>query len=144
MGHFSPILIPKYYSTPVNKCSCGSKRQKVYNYETMRSIIYIIINAFAALSAAYILPGISLHNWVTALVVAVVLGVLNAVVRPILIFMTLPVTVVTLGLFLLVINAVMVLLAAWLVPGFKVDGFWWALAFSVTVSLINSVLLALT
>lgn len=110
----------------------------------MRSIIYIIINAFAALSAAYILPGISLHNWVTALVVAVVLGVLNAVVRPILIFMTLPVTVVTLGLFLLVINAVMVLLAAWLVPGFKVDGFWWALAFSVTVSLINSVLLALT
>jgi putative membrane protein len=109
----------------------------------MRPIVYIIINTLAALAAAYILPGIAIRDWITAIVVAVVLGVLNAVVKPVLIFLTLPATVLTLGLFLLVINAAIVLIAAWLVPGFKVDGFWWALAFSVTVSLINSVLLAI-
>ncbi|HEX2618460.1 MAG TPA: phage holin family protein, partial [Flavobacteriales bacterium] len=79
----------------------------------------------------------------TGLLVAVVLGLLNAFVRPALILLTLPVTVVSLGLFVLVINAGMVLLAARIVPGFEVQGFWWALAFSLVMWLVQSLLQAL-
>ena len=69
---------------------------------------------------------------------ALVLALINAFIRPVLIFLTLPATIVTLGLFLFVINALMVLLAAKWVNGFKVDGFWWALLFSFLLSILNS------
>ena len=93
--------------------------------------------------ADLLLSGVNAPDLKTGLLVAVVLGVLNAVVRPLLILLTLPVTVVTLGLFVLVINAAMVLLAARIVPGFTVDGFWWALAFSLVMWAVQGVLLAI-
>jgi putative membrane protein len=71
--------------------------------------------------------------------VAVVLAVLNVFVKPVLVILTIPITIVTLGLFLLVINTLVILLADWLVPGFQVDGFWWALVFSILLSLINGI-----
>jgi putative membrane protein len=77
---------------------------------------------------------------VSALLVAVVLAFLNTIVKPILTILTIPITVVTLGLFLLVINALIVIFAEHLVPGFHVNGFWWALAFSLILSLFTSVL----
>ncbi|MCB0813283.1 MAG: phage holin family protein, partial [Flavobacteriales bacterium] len=80
------------------------------------------------------------NGLITALLVAAVLGLLNSIVRPLLILLTLPVTLVTLGLFILVINAAMVLLADRLIDGFTVNGFWWALAFSVVQWLVQGFL----
>lgn len=110
----------------------------------MQLLISLLASAVAVMVASYILPGISVLNFSTALVVAVVLGVINMFVRPILVLLTLPVTVLTLGLFLFVINALMVMLVAKLVPGFKVSGFWWALLFSLVVSIVGSFLGAAT
>lgn len=96
-----------------------------------------IATAVAIMVVAYVLPGVHVASIWTALLVALVLGILNALVRPILVILTLPITALTFGLFLLVINAVLVLMASHLVPGFYVDGFMWALFFSIAVSLIN-------
>lgn len=104
----------------------------------MGLVINWLASALIILIAAYILPGVHVENFWTALVVAVVLGVLNMLVKPLLVVLTLPITVVTLGLFLLVINALLVLLASQIVPGFQVDGFWWAVLFSIVISLINT------
>lgn len=109
----------------------------------MKLLVRILLSTIAVLVADLLLRGVNAPDLKTGLLVAVVLGLLNAFVRPLLILLTLPVTVVTLGLFLLVINAGMVLLAARIVPGFTVDGFWWALAFSVVMWLVQSVLLAI-
>ncbi len=112
----------------------------------MKILINLIISAIAVLLTDLLLPGVSLgdlgetNGLITALLTAAVLGLLNAVLKPILIFFTLPVTVVTLGLFLLVINAVIVLIAARLVPGFTVDSFWWALGFSLVLSIVQGIL----
>lgn len=100
----------------------------------------VLINALAALVVAYLLPGVTLDNVMSALLLALVLALLNAVVKPLLIFLTLPFTIITLGLFLIVINAVIILLADELVPGFSVAGFWWALLFSIILSLVVSLL----
>ncbi|MCX6235301.1 MAG: phage holin family protein [Bacteroidetes bacterium] len=104
----------------------------------MRFLIRLIVMTLAVIITSYILPGINLEDFWTALIVAIVLGLLNAFLRPLLIILTIPVTILTFGLFLLVINALLILLASRLVPGFQVDGFWWALAFSVIVTLISS------
>ncbi|QEH40075.1 phage holin family protein [Chitinophaga sp. XS-30] len=109
----------------------------------MGILIRILVTALAALLAQYILPGVSISDFTTALLVAIVLGLLNLIVKPVLVILTLPVTVLTLGLFLLVINALIVMWASSLVKGFKVDNFWWALLFSVVLSVISSVLLSL-
>lgn len=106
----------------------------------MKLIIRILLSTIAVLVADLLLSGVHAVDLKTGLLVAIVLGVLNAVVKPLFVLLTLPVTVLTLGLFILVINAVMVLLAARIVPGFTVDGFWWALAFSVVMSLVQSLL----
>ncbi len=106
----------------------------------MNLLIRILLSTIAVLVAAMLLPGVHAPDLKTALLVAVVLGFLNAVLRPILLLLTLPVTVLTLGLFVLVINAAMVLLAARIVPGFSVDGFWWALAFSVVMWIVQGIL----
>lgn len=87
--------------------------------------------------AAYVLPGVRVDSFVTAVIVAVILGAVNAFIKPVLVLLTLPVTVLTLGLFIFVINALLVLLVAAVVPGFKVDGFWTALLFSVVLSAIS-------
>jgi len=106
-------------------------------------LLRLLISAVAVLVVASILSGIHLAGFVNAIIVAAVLAVLNAVLKPLLVILTIPVTVMTLGLFLLVINTLMVLLAAWLIPQFQVDGFWWALLFSVLLSVINSVFFSL-
>jgi putative membrane protein len=108
----------------------------------MNFILKLIISALAVLISAFLLPGISIegNSILTALIVAAVLSFLNAVVKPIMIVLTIPVTVFTFGLFLLVINALMILLAAKLVDGFYVKGFWYALLFSLVLSLVTSVM----
>ena len=88
--------------------------------------------------AAYIVPGIKVDSIVAALIVAVVLGLINGFVRPVIILLTLPLTVLTLGLFTFVINAFMVELTALVVPGFHVAGFWYALLFSLVLSILSS------
>jgi putative membrane protein len=87
-----------------------------------------------------VLSGVHLQSFVTALVLAIVLGLLNLIVKPILIILTLPITLFTFGLFLFVINALIILLAAKFVNGFRVDGFWWALLFSLLLSVLTSFL----
>ena len=101
----------------------------------------IIANCLAVVAAAYLLQGIHLaEGFWTIVFVAVVIGFLNAVVRPILIILTIPATILTLGLFILVINAAVIMLADRLLDGLAVDNFWWALAFSLLLSLFNSIL----
>ena len=87
--------------------------------------------------AAYLLPGAHVTSFSTALIVAFLLAILNALLKPILVFLTLPVTIMSLGLFLLVINAVIILVIDQLVDGFNVDGFGWALGFSLIISLLS-------
>lgn len=100
----------------------------------------IIISSLAVLLTAYLLPGIYVDDYVVALLVAVVLALLNGFLKPVLILLTIPFTVFTLGLFLLVINAAIVMLAERFVSGFHVDGFWWALLFSIVLSVITSIM----
>lgn len=106
----------------------------------MTTLINWILSAIAIMVAAYVLPGVSVSGFVTALVLAVVLGAINMLVRPVLLLLTLPITVVTLGLFTLVINAGLIMLAAAVVPGFAVAGFWWALLFGVVLSIVEGVI----
>ncbi len=106
----------------------------------MGILINWLVSGFAILVTAYILPGVHVESFISALVAAVVLGVINAFIKPILLILTLPINILTLGLFTFVINALVIILTANLVPGFKVDGFWWALIFSIVLSLINSFL----
>ena len=100
-------------------------------------LINWFISALVILVVAYILPGGSVSGFFVALVVALVLGLINALVKPVLIILTLPITVITLGLFVFVINALLIMLAAAVVPGFAVSGFLWALIFSFVLSLAN-------
>lgn len=106
----------------------------------MNLLVRWVISAIAIILSTYLLAGIHVTNFVTALVIALVLGVLNTLVKPILFFLTLPITILTLGLFALVLNALMVLLASSIVPGFSVDGFLWALLFSIVLGLLNAFL----
>lgn len=107
-------------------------------------IVNLIVNALAVIISAYILPGVKVDGFVTALIVAVVLGAVNMFIKPILLFLTLPLNVLTLGFFTFVINATLVLLVSSLVPGFKVEGFLYALIFSLVLSIVSSFLYSLT
>lgn len=106
----------------------------------MNLIIRIMINALVVFGLAYFMKGVHVDNIITAIWVAIILGVLNAIVKPILVIITFPITFITLGLFLLVINAAVVMIGDDLIDGFKVDGFWSALIFSVLLSLFSSIL----
>lgn len=111
----------------------------------MDFIIKLFLNAIAVVITAYLLPGVHLQNFGYAVLLAAVLSLLNVSLKPILIVLTIPATIFTLGLFLLVINALMILVADWIITdGFNVDGFWWALAFSLILSFINSIFNRLT
>lgn len=103
----------------------------------MGLILKLLLNAGVVFVAGYLLSGVQIDGFFTALVVAIVLGILNTVIKPFLILLTLPINVLTLGLFTLVINTALVAMTAWLVPGFEVISFWWALGFSLLVSLIS-------
>ena len=106
----------------------------------MELLARLIISALAVIVTSLILPGVHIDNALTALIVAVVLSILNAIVKPLLVFLTIPITLVTMGLFLLVINACIILMASRLVHGFTVDGFWRAMLFSIILSIINALL----
>ncbi|MEN8123527.1 MAG: phage holin family protein [Bacteroidota bacterium] len=106
----------------------------------MQFILKILLTAIAVLIIEYILPGVTVDSYVTAIWVALILGILYAILKPILVVLTLPVTIVTLGLFLFVINALIVLLTNKMVDGFDVSGFWVALIFSILLSIVQSIL----
>lgn len=105
----------------------------------MNILIRLLISALAVFICATVLPGAHVDGFMIAIVVAAVLALLNLLVKPILVILTIPITIITLGLFLLVINTILILLVDALVPGFTIDGFWWAFVFSILLSIINSV-----
>lgn len=106
----------------------------------MNFLLKILISTVNVFALAYILPGVDIvnNNFYTAIVVAVVLALLDAFIKPVLILFTLPATILTLGLFLFVINACIILIDAHFVHGFKIESFWHALLFSVLLSFLNS------
>ena len=106
----------------------------------MKTILRILLTALAVLIIAKFLTGVTVDSYTSAIIVAIVLGLLRVTVKPLLILFTLPVTVLTLGIFLFVINATIVLLASNLIAGFSVSGFWVALLFSLLLSFFQSVL----
>ncbi len=106
----------------------------------MNFLLRIVITAVVAFGLSYLLSGVHIDKFTTALLVALVLALLNAIIRPVIVVLTLPITIFTFGLFLFVINAAIILLAEEFVKGFKVDSFWWALLFSFLLSLITSLL----
>jgi len=110
----------------------------------MKTLISIFFTTVFVLLLAHFMPGVSVNSFMTALVVALVLGLLNIFIKPILVLFTLPVTVFTLGLFLLVINAIIVMLCDELVAGFEVVDFWRALLFSLILSFCQSVVSGLS
>ncbi|WP_346880745.1 phage holin family protein [uncultured Algibacter sp.] len=106
----------------------------------MNVLIKLLLNAVAVFALANILSGVSVDGYMSAIIVALVLSVLNLFVKPLLVVFTLPVTIVTLGLFLLVINGLIILLADKFITGFSVDSIWWAILFSVLLSILQSLL----
>lgn len=110
----------------------------------MNLLIRILLTSILVLIIARFLPGVSIDTFATSIIVAIVLGLLNLFVKPILILFTLPITILTLGLFLLVINALIILLCSNLVNGFRVDTFWTALFFSILLSVAQSIIYKIT
>jgi putative membrane protein len=106
----------------------------------MELLLVWILNAVALLIVAYVLPGITVASFGSALIAALVLGLLNTLVKPVLVLLTLPITVITLGLFLLVLNALVFWFAGSILKGFQVAGFWWALAGAIIYSLVSGLL----
>ena len=110
----------------------------------MNTLLYFIVMAAAFMGLSQILPGFRVTGWVPAIFGAVILAVVNTIVKPILFVITFPLTIVTLGLFLLVLNAVMLQLTAWLVPGVSVDGWGTALVGAIILSAVSMVWKAAT
>jgi putative membrane protein len=105
----------------------------------MNFLIKLLLSSLAVIVSSYILPGAHVDGFFDALVVSLFLALFSATLKPLLIILTIPVTVFTLGFFLLVINALMIMLADYVVDGFYVDGFWWALIFGVILAIVNSI-----
>lgn len=106
----------------------------------MKALFKIVFSALSVFVAAYIIPGVVVDTVITALIVAVVTGVLNFFVKPVLVILTLPINILTLGLFTLVINAGIIWFTAYLVSGFELTNLWIAVVFGAVTSLINSFL----
>jgi putative membrane protein len=106
----------------------------------MKFLLRIVITAVVAFALSAVLPGIYIDTFWTAIILSLVLAVLNFLLKPILIILTLPITILTFGFFLFIINALIVSLASRFVEGFKVRGFGWALLFSLLLSLLTSLL----
>ncbi len=109
----------------------------------MKFVLRMLLSAVAVVVLSKVLPNVSVDSYLTAIIVAVALSLLNLIVKPILVILTLPVTILTLGLFLLVINAAIILLADYFIDGFQVNGILWALIFSLLLSLLQSILYSL-
>ena len=110
----------------------------------MNLILNILVSSIAVLVTGRLLSGVTIDGFGTAIVVALVLGLVNGVLGPVLLFLTLPINVLTLGLFTFVIIGALVMLTAAIVPGFKVASFWWALGFAFVLALVNSAFHSLT
>src|ERR1041384_730866 len=106
----------------------------------MRFLARLLLNGVAIILAAYVLPGLHVTGLIPALLAGVILGFVNAIVRPVLFFLTLPLTLLTLGLFIFVLNAICFALTAWLVPGFSIDGFFSAMFGALLVSIVSWIL----
>ena len=106
----------------------------------MKTLIKLLLTALAVIILGYLLPRVAVTSFFTAFIVAIVLALLNAFLKPILVFLTIPATILTLGLFLLIINAVIILIGDYFVDGFSVSGFWAALLFSIILSVCQSIL----
>ncbi|MEL6810084.1 MAG: phage holin family protein [Bacteroidota bacterium] len=106
----------------------------------MKLILKTLLTAAAVLILAYVLPGVGVASYWSAIIVAVVLSLLRIFVKPVLVVLTFPITVITLGLFLLVINAIIILLADYFIDGFAVKNIWWAILFSLLLSFLQSIL----
>ncbi len=109
----------------------------------MKLIIQLLLTAILVVVLAEVLTGISVDSFLTSLIVAALLALLNVTIKPLLVLLTLPATILTFGLFLLVINAVIILLLDYLIGGFAVANFWWALLFSLLLSICQSILYSL-
>lgn len=106
----------------------------------MALLIRIIVGMISLGLAAHLIPGIHIRDWTTLFLAALLLGIVNAVVKPILVLLTFPITLLTLGLFLLVLNAAMLGLVAWMLPGFAIAGFFSALLGWLVIALVGAVL----
>ncbi|WP_455170247.1 phage holin family protein [Aegicerativicinus sediminis] len=106
----------------------------------MKLLIRLLVTGILVLLIANFLPGVQVESYLSAVIVAIVLALLNVLLKPILVILTLPVTILTFGLFLLVINAIIILLASSLIGGFDVDGFWIAVLFSILLSICQAIL----
>jgi len=106
----------------------------------MKLLFNWLVYAVAIFLTSYFLQGVHVDSFVTALIVAVVLGVVNTFLRPLLVILTLPINILTLGLFTFVLNAALILLVAHFVPGFFIANFWTALIFSIIFSIIHGLL----
>jgi len=109
----------------------------------MNFILKTLLSAVAVVILSKVLPGVGVDSYTTAVIVAIVLSLLNFIVKPILVILTLPITIITLGLFLLIVNAVIILLADNFIGGFSVDNIWWALLFSLLLSFLQSILFSI-
>ena len=106
----------------------------------MGILINVIISGLAVLVSAYVIPGVKVDGFFTAIVVAIVLALVNAFIEPIVLFLTLPINILTLGLFTIVVEALMVMIVAAIVPGFLISGWISAILFAIVLSLVNSIL----
>ena len=106
----------------------------------MNLLLKILVTAIVVMLIARFMPGVQVKDFLTSVIIAVVLGLLNVFIKPIIVLFTLPVTIITLGLFLLVINALMILLCTVIVGGFEVESFWAALLFSLILSMVQSII----
>jgi len=106
----------------------------------MKILINWLILTLGVLGTSYILPGVTVGGFWVALITALVLGVVNTVIKPILLFLTLPINILTLGFFTFVINGLLILLVSAIVPGFSVVNFWWALLFSIVITVLVYIL----
>ena len=109
----------------------------------MKLIIKLLLTAVAVVVLAKILPGVAVEGYGYAIIVAIVIALLRLLVRPLLVLLTLPITVITFGLFLLIINAIIILMADYFVGGFDVSSIWWALLFSLLLSIFQSILFSI-
>ncbi|SRR6056297_237816 len=109
----------------------------------MNNLVDWLLNTIAVLVTALILPGVTVSSFLVALAVALVLGFLNSFVKPVLVFLTLPINLLTLGLFTLVINAFIIQFTSVIVPGFMVSSFWWAILFSIILAVVVNLLFSI-
>lgn len=106
----------------------------------MGIIVNLIISTVAVYITAFLLPGVQISGWITALIVAIILGLVNTFIKPIIQLVALPITLLTLGLFSVILNGLLILLVAAIIPGFTIVSFLWALAFGIVLWLVNLVL----